>query len=84
MLVVVSLLIFVLVVKSSGSRIKVTLEERLAETQDTLARACMERDTTQFQTVLQGGSGVGRFYDFWRSTKARLRGESFSKEHGNQ
>ena len=60
------------------------LEERLAETQDTLARACMERDPTQFQTVLQGGSGVGRFYDFWRSTKARLRGESFSKEHGNQ
>lgn len=60
------------------------LEERLAETQDALARVSIERDTTRLQTILEGGSGVGRLYDAWRSVKARLRGERFRKEHGRQ
>jgi hypothetical protein len=60
------------------------LEERVAETQDARARVSMDRDSTQLQPVLQRGSGVGRFYDSWRPTNSRLRGESFRKEHGDQ
>ena len=33
---------------------------------------------------LAGGAGVNFLYDFWRAAKAKFRGESFTREHGDK
>jgi 1-acyl-sn-glycerol-3-phosphate acyltransferase len=58
------------------------LEERLAVTQDTLAKVSMERDTKRLRTVLKGGSGASATYDAWRQLKSRITGVPFEKDHG--
>jgi len=58
------------------------LASRLTETQDSLAAEAQQRDPNRFQTLLSGRSGVGGIYDWWRSAKARWRGESFQRKHG--
>jgi len=59
-------------------------ERKLTETQDALAVEAQRRNGTDFQMVLHGGAGQGGVYDWWRGLKAKLRGESFKKEHGNK
>ncbi len=59
-------------------------EQNLAATQDALAAQAQRRDSDEFQTVLRGGAGQGGVYDWWRATKAKLRGETFRKEHGTK
>ena len=62
-----------------------TLFERgLKETQDALAVEAQRRNGNDFQMVLHGGAGQGGVYDWWRGLKAKLRGESLRKEHGNK
>lgn len=57
------------------------LEDALAGAQDRLADSAMARDPSAFTELLGGKAGVGGFYDLWRSTRARLRGERFQHEH---
>ena len=59
-------------------------EQKLAATQDALTLQVQRRDPAEFKTLLRGGAGQGGFYDWWRSIQARLRGQSFQKEHGAQ
>lgn len=59
-------------------------EQELAKTQDDLAAEAMRRDPADFQVRLPGGAGQGGVYDWWRSWKAGVRGETFRKEHGNK
>lgn len=59
-------------------------ERKLTETQDVLAVEAQRRNGNDFQTVLRGGAGQGGVYDSWRGMKAKLRGKSFRKEHGNK
>lgn len=59
-------------------------EQKLTETQDALAIETQRRDGKAFQTVLRGGAGQGGIYDVWQWLNAKLRGEQFRKEHGNQ
>ncbi len=57
------------------------LEERLLATQQDLAELSIARDPTEFRNVLHGRAGVGGIYDGWRALRAKLRGESFQREH---
>jgi 1-acyl-sn-glycerol-3-phosphate acyltransferase len=59
-------------------------ERKLTETQDALAAEAQRRNGGDFQVVLRGGAGQGGVYDWWRGLKAKLRSESFRKEHGNK
>lgn len=54
----------------------------LERTQDALMTEAMTRDATLFETVVGGKSGVGGVYDLWRRTRAWMKGETFSVEHG--
>jgi 1-acyl-sn-glycerol-3-phosphate acyltransferase len=60
------------------------LEERMAVTQDRLAREAQGRRPEDFQSVLRGGAGQGGIYDLWRGFQSLVRGRSFQKEHGNK
>jgi 1-acyl-sn-glycerol-3-phosphate acyltransferase len=60
------------------------IERRLIAAQDALAVPAMMRDRAAFETILAGRAGVGGIYDLWRSLRARLRGETFRREHGER
>jgi 1-acyl-sn-glycerol-3-phosphate acyltransferase len=59
-------------------------EEKLASAQDALAGESQRRNPEDFEIMLKGGAGQGGIYDWWREFKARLRGETFSREHGRK
>lgn len=59
-------------------------ETKMQENQDALAAEAQRRVPEDFQMILRGGAGQGGVYDWWRSIKARLRGEMFEKEHGQK
>lgn len=59
-------------------------ERKLTEAQDALAVEAQRRNGNDFRMVLHGGAGQGGVYDWWRGLKAKLRGDSFRKEHGNK
>jgi 1-acyl-sn-glycerol-3-phosphate acyltransferase len=58
------------------------LADRLGASQDALAEDALGREAARFETLLGGAAGVGGIYDLWRRFKARLHGESFRREHG--
>jgi 1-acyl-sn-glycerol-3-phosphate acyltransferase len=60
------------------------LEEQLTIALDALAVEAQRRDASDFRTILHGGAGQGGVYDLWRKLKAKLRGETFVKEHGRK
>lgn len=60
------------------------LEQQLATNLDALAIEAKRRDPSDFRTILSGGAGQGGIYDLWRALKAKVRGESFVKEHGTK
>jgi 1-acyl-sn-glycerol-3-phosphate acyltransferase len=59
-------------------------EQKLEAIQDALATEAKRRNPDEFQIVLRGGAGQGGIYDWWRSAKAKLRGQDFRKEHGTK
>jgi 1-acyl-sn-glycerol-3-phosphate acyltransferase len=59
-------------------------ESKLTQIQDRLAALSQFRDPSDFRILLRGRSGVSRAYDSWRSVRARFRGESFRKDHGQK
>lgn len=59
-------------------------EQKLEATQDALSVEAQRRDPDAFEHLLRGGAGQGGIYDFWRGLKAKFRGESFRKEHGDK
>lgn len=58
--------------------------QQLADTQDALAQEAQRRRAEDFQTLLRGGAGQGGIYDAWRALKAKCRGKTFQREHGNK
>ena len=59
-------------------------EQKLQAAQDALSIESQHRDPAAFQTLVSGGAGQGGIYDWWRAVKAKLRGESFNREHGRK
>lgn len=59
-------------------------EQKIEATQDALSIEAQRRNPSEFKTLLLGGAGQGGVYDLWRALKARLRGESFTREHGHK
>ena len=59
-------------------------EQKLEATQDALSLEAQRRNASEFQTLLLGGAGQGGLYDLWRAFRARLRGESFTPQHGDK
>ena len=59
-------------------------ERKLEAAQDALAAEAQLRQPENFKTLLSGAAGQGGVYDWWRSLTARLRGETFRKEHGRK
>ena len=57
-------------------------EQKLEATQDALSIEAQRRNASEFKTLLLGGAGQGGVYDLWRSLQAKLRGKTFSNEHG--
>jgi 1-acyl-sn-glycerol-3-phosphate acyltransferase len=60
----------------------VLLAAHLEAAQDALAGESIGREANQFDVVIRGSAGVGGVYDLWRRMKARLRGQRFRPEHG--
>jgi 1-acyl-sn-glycerol-3-phosphate acyltransferase len=60
------------------------LAAQLQATQEALAEDACERDPEMFEVLLSGRAGIGGVYDVWRSWRARLRGETFRKSHGEE
>lgn len=59
-------------------------QELALQTQvETLLAAVQVRDATAFHPLLQGRVGISPTYDALRAFGARLRGQSFSPEHGD-
>ncbi len=58
------------------------LEQRLEAAQDALAAESQRRDPIEFETILRGGAGQGGVYDWYRAASAKLRRETFVREHG--
>ncbi len=59
-----------------------SLAHRLAELQAQLAAAAARRQPGEWKSLQKSRSGINLPYDFWRGTRARLRGEAFRTEHG--
>lgn len=59
-------------------------EQKLEATQDALSLEAQGRRASDFKTLLLGDAGQGGIYDLWRALTVRLRGESFTKEHGSK
>src|SRR5579871_6273704 len=60
-------------------------QERAMEAQlDALLHLVERRDSRAFQPLLRGKSGISPTYDAFRALTARLRGEPFTVEHGDQ
>jgi 1-acyl-sn-glycerol-3-phosphate acyltransferase len=59
-------------------------ELELTSTQEALAEESKRRGVNDFQIVLRGGAGQGGIYDAWRSFRAKVRREPFTKEHGDK
>ena len=60
------------------------LEAALADTQDRLAAAAIDRDPLAFTAIISGSVGVGWAYDTLRRCSAWLRGEVFDASHGGE
>ncbi|MDG2381342.1 MAG: lysophospholipid acyltransferase family protein [Pirellulaceae bacterium] len=67
--------------RQSKSQWQNFLEERLAQTQASLAEKAVARDYKTFDLLLSGSAGVGGGYDLVRRTKAILRRQSFDPRH---
>jgi 1-acyl-sn-glycerol-3-phosphate acyltransferase len=59
-------------------------EQKLEANQDALSLQAQRRNASEFKMLLLGGAGQGGVYDLWRGLKARLHGETFTKEHGTK
>jgi len=60
------------------------IEDALVETLDGLNAEAMSRDPERFATMLDGKTGVGGVYDYWRRAKSWARGERFDASHGGR
>jgi hypothetical protein len=59
------------------------IAEAMTLTQDQLALQSMQRDPSEFITLIAGRRGVGKIYDLWRSLRSRLKGERFDPDHSS-
>jgi 1-acyl-sn-glycerol-3-phosphate acyltransferase len=65
----------------TGKQWLALIEGALTSALDALNAEAMARDPAAFRTLLDGRTGVGGVYDWWRRVKARVRGERFDPAH---
>ena len=58
------------------------LAEQLRQTQTSLSRLAVERNSQPFDNLLSGRTGAGLAYDSFRRIKALLTGQRFRSQHG--
>ena len=58
------------------------LQQRLSETQSTLAEISIQRATSHLQVLAAGAAGVGGPYDAFRRARAWITGDKFNRRHG--
>lgn len=58
-------------------------ESALTSVQDHLADASARRESDEWETLCRGRAGTNVFYDAWRRTRARFRGEKFHSAHSD-
>jgi len=68
---------------SARPDLNVTLTEALSFAQQELAALAETRDASHFEAILDGGAGVGVFYDLWRRIRSGARVERYEAEHGS-
>jgi 1-acyl-sn-glycerol-3-phosphate acyltransferase len=59
------------------------LAEQMQLNQDVLATESIARRPDAFESILRGRAGVGAVYDTWRWALAKLKGQRFHREHGD-
>jgi 1-acyl-sn-glycerol-3-phosphate acyltransferase len=59
------------------------LAGELERTQNALAHDACYRHADAFRVILRGRVSIGGVYDMWRALRARWRGESFTRQHGD-
>jgi len=60
------------------------IEKALEMAQDQLAVHARERNTSQFETIIDGSAGVGGVYDRWRRIRSAMTNRKFRYEHGDE
>ncbi len=60
-----------------------TLVAALSDAQQELAALAMTRDTSRFEPLLAGGTGIGAIYNSWQRIRSVTRGERYAAEHGS-
>lgn len=66
---------------TAAEEIEAGLTGALVRAQDKLAALAATRDSSGFETILKGGSGVGFVYDVWRRMLAATSQKQFMAEH---
>lgn len=69
--------------KAENADLNATLTTALSSAQQELAALAMLRNPANFEAILDGGAGVGVFYDLWRRLRSGARGERYEAEHGS-
>ena len=65
---------------SDADAIDTQLTTALANAQDELAALAHERDTSLFDTILEGASGAGNLYALWQRLRATSKPRIYSRE----
>ena len=63
--------------KTTSDECGMHLIQRMTAAQDELAALALTRSSRCFETVLRGSTGVGRVYDLWKRTQARITGRTY-------
>jgi 1-acyl-sn-glycerol-3-phosphate acyltransferase len=69
--------------KSENADLNATLTAALSSAQQELAALAITRKAAQFEAILDGGAGVGVFYDLWQRLRSGARGQRYEAEHGS-
>lgn len=69
--------------KLENADINATLTAALSSAQQELAPLAIARTATNFEAILDGGAGVGVFYDLWQRLRSGARGQRYEAEHGS-
>lgn len=59
------------------------LTAALSSAQQELASLAITRNAAHFEPILDGGAGIGIFYDLWQRLRSGARGQRYEPEHGS-
>jgi 1-acyl-sn-glycerol-3-phosphate acyltransferase len=69
--------------KYDRSSLNNTLTAALNATQQDLAALGITRDAARFESLIEGGAGIGVMYDLWQRMRSGISGQPYRPEHGS-